>query len=216
MGVFIRMARHQARTSTKDTREKLMRLAARAFGTQGYSATTMRYIADQAGIEAASIYYHFSSKEELVDAVMEYGAESIVKHIYRCIESLPEDAGAEQHFKAALVGQLTALIEYGDYAIARGRLHAQLPQKVQEHQKIRREQHQDFWDGLLKKLRVEGCLRNDVNIALCRVFILSSINSALTWFNPAKGTPEAVIDELCSIFFEGVRSDNTDGVKKPQ
>jgi TetR/AcrR family transcriptional regulator, cholesterol catabolism regulator len=47
-----------------------LRLAARLFATQGYTATTMRVIAEQAGIEAASIYYHFSSKEELVDVVM--------------------------------------------------------------------------------------------------------------------------------------------------
>lgn len=56
------MTKRQANATTVDTREKLMRLAARAFGTQGYAATTMRGIADQAGIEAASIYYHFSSK----------------------------------------------------------------------------------------------------------------------------------------------------------
>lgn len=165
----------------------------------------MRHIADQAGIEAASIYYHFSSKEDLVDAVMEYGADSITRHIYRHIDSLPEEADAEQHFRAALVGQLTGLIKYGDYAFVRGRLHAQLPEKVQERQAARRERHQDFWDGLLRRLRAEGLLREDVNIALCRVFVLSSINSAVSWFNPGKGSAEQVIDELCSIFFEGVR-----------
>ncbi|WP_289237391.1 helix-turn-helix domain-containing protein, partial [Escherichia coli] len=48
------------------------------FGEQGYSATTMRNIAEQSGIEAASIYYHFASKEELVDEVMEQGGNRII------------------------------------------------------------------------------------------------------------------------------------------
>src|SRR2546427_6136045 len=70
------MARRQ--TSAHDgneTRETLLKLAARTFGEQGYSATTMRNIAEQSGIEAASIYYHFASKEELVDEVMEQGGD---------------------------------------------------------------------------------------------------------------------------------------------
>lgn len=75
MGNCITMARKQKTVSSNasETRENLLKLAARTFGTQGYSATTMRKIAEQAGIEAASIYYHFSSKEQLVDEVMEQG-----------------------------------------------------------------------------------------------------------------------------------------------
>lgn len=199
------MARRQSTPSAEDTRERLMRLAARAFGAQGYMATTMRQIADQAGIEAASIYYHFSSKEDLVDAVMEHGAERIVRHIYRCMDALPEGATAEDSFKAALMGQLTGLVEYGDYAFARGRLHEQLPEKVQHRQLRRRERHQAFWDGLLHRLREEGFLREDVNLALCRVFVLGTINSALNWFDPQKGSAESVVDEFCGIFFDGVR-----------
>ncbi|CAG2132785.1 TetR/AcrR family transcriptional regulator [Cupriavidus numazuensis] len=199
------MTKRQLNTATVDTREKLMRLAARAFGTQGYSATSMRYIADQAGIEAASIYYHFSSKEELVDTVMEHGAASIIRHIQDHLDALPPDADAEQRFRAALLGQMSALIQYGDYALAHGRLLAQLPDSVRERVIKRREKHQAFWSRLLEDLRDEGQLREDVDIALCRVFVLSAITSAQTWFNPRKGSAEKIIDELCAIFFDGAR-----------
>lgn len=199
------MARRLNHTTALSTRERLMRLAARAFGAQGYTATSMRKIADMAGLEAASIYYHFASKEALVDAVMEHGAERIVRHIYRRIDTLPANASAEDRFRAALTGQLTGLVKYGDYAFARGRLHEQLPEKVQQRQVSRREKHQAFWDGLLQGLRDEGYLRDDVNLALCRVFILGAINSATGWFDPAKGPADAVVDEFCAVFFDGVR-----------
>ena len=182
-----------------------MRLAARAFGTQGYPAMTMRSIAEQAGIEAASIYYHFSSKEDLIDAVMAHSAESIFQHTRDHLEALPADATTEERFKAALVGLLSALVKYGDYALAHGLMLAQLPEKVRERQIKRREQHQEFWHHLLKDLQAEGSLREDADLALCRVFILSAITSAQTWFNPKKGSPEKVVDELCAIFFEGGR-----------
>ena len=41
------------------------------FSNKGYSATTMRDIADAVGIKAASLYNHFKGKQELFDALIE-------------------------------------------------------------------------------------------------------------------------------------------------
>ncbi|QKD44837.1 TetR/AcrR family transcriptional regulator [Alicycliphilus denitrificans] len=200
------MARKQKTGSTNanETRENLLKLAARTFGTQGYSATTMRAIAEQAGIEAASIYYHFSSKEELVDEVMEQGAGRIVQELNGRIEALGPDATAEQRFRAAVLGQMTGLVKHGDFALAHGRLLGQLPEAVRERQVKRRERHQKLWNGLLEGLRTEGRLRGDVDIHLARIFILGSINSIQSWFNPRKGALEKIADQLCDMFFTGV------------
>ncbi|WP_416400254.1 TetR/AcrR family transcriptional regulator [Alicycliphilus denitrificans] len=200
------MARKQKTGSTNanETRENLLKLAARTFGTQGYSATTMRNIAEQAGIEAASIYYHFSSKEELVDEVMEQGAGRIVQELNGHIEALGPDATAEQRFRAAVLGQMTGLVKHGDFALAHGRLLGQLPEAVRERQVKRRERHQRLWNGLLEDLRADGRLRGDVDIHLARIFILGSINSIQSWFNPRKGALEKIADQLCDMFFAGV------------
>src|SRR5256885_5320460 len=106
------MARRQ--TSAHDgneTRETLLKLAARTFGEQGYSATTMRNIAEQSGIEAASIYYHFASKEELVDEVMEQGGNRIISQQQERLAALGADATAEQRFRAAVLGQMAGLVK---------------------------------------------------------------------------------------------------------
>lgn len=200
------MARRQMSSNAGDTRENLLKLAARTFGEQGYSATTMRNIADQAGIEAASIYYHFSSKEDLVDEVMEQGADRIVHHLNAQLEALGVGAGAEQRFRAAVLGQMTGLIKHGDFALANSRLLGQLPEKVRERQIKRRERHQRLWNGLLDDLRADGKLRGDVDIHLARIFILGSINSIQSWFNPRKGSLEKVAEQLCDMFFAGVRT----------
>lgn len=187
-----------------DTRENLLKLAARTFGMQGYSATTMRNIAEQAGIEAASIYYHFPSKEDLVDEVMEQGADRILHHLNEQLDALGAGATAEQRFRAAVLGQMSGLVKHGDFALANSRLLGQLPDKVRERQIKRRERHQKFWNGLLEALRSEGRLREDVDIHLARIFILGSINSIQSWFNPRKGALGKVADQLCDMFFSGV------------
>jgi AcrR family transcriptional regulator len=187
------------------TRETLLRLAARAFGTQGYSATTMRGIAEQAGIEAASIYYHFASKEELVDEVMAHGARRIVEHVERHLNAQPPAADAEARLRAAVRGHMSALLEFGDYAMAHGRLLAQLPDGARERQVARRQDYQQLWQSLLSDLRAEGRIRADVDLALARVFLLGAINTSQVWFDPRKGALERVADQLCDLFFDGAR-----------
>lgn len=189
---------------SNETRENLLKLAARNFGEQGYSATTMRHIAEQAGIEAASIYHHFSSKEELVDQVMEQGGQRIISDQHERLQALGPEATAQQRFRAAVLGQMTGLIRHGDFALAHSRLLGQLPDKVRDRQIKRRERHQKFWSGLLEDLRAEGQLRADADIHLARVMILSSINSIQSWFNPRKGSLEKVADQLCDMFLQGV------------
>ena len=50
-------------------RDELLELAAAMFAERGLRATTVRDIADLAGILSGSLYHHFSSKEEMVDEV---------------------------------------------------------------------------------------------------------------------------------------------------
>ncbi len=53
------------------TRDQILVEAARLFRHQGYAATTLRQIADAAGIKAGSIYYHFGSKDEILGVVLD-------------------------------------------------------------------------------------------------------------------------------------------------
>src|SRR5436305_1705312 len=51
-------------------RDELLDLAATMFAERGLRATTVRDIADSAGILSGCLYHHFSSKEEMVDEVL--------------------------------------------------------------------------------------------------------------------------------------------------
>lgn len=54
----------------KNTREVIMQEALSLFAVKGYAAVSMRDIATAVGIRVSSIYYHFSSKQELFDALV--------------------------------------------------------------------------------------------------------------------------------------------------
>jgi AcrR family transcriptional regulator len=61
------------RTITPDvsTRERVIAAATRRFAESGYGLTSMRDIAKSARIRVATLYHHFSSKDELYHEVLE-------------------------------------------------------------------------------------------------------------------------------------------------
>lgn len=59
------------RSSSDVTRSRVLGVAATLFAEEGFAGTSMRDIATALGITKAAIYYHFESKEQLLDAVLE-------------------------------------------------------------------------------------------------------------------------------------------------
>lgn len=55
------------------TRERLLRAGAELFNRKGYANATLGDIARAAGVTKGALYFHFSSKEDLADAVQERG-----------------------------------------------------------------------------------------------------------------------------------------------
>ena len=51
-------------------RERILELAAQLFAEKGVAATTVRDIGEAAGILSGSLYYHFSSKEAIVEEIV--------------------------------------------------------------------------------------------------------------------------------------------------
>lgn len=57
------------------TKDNILRIAARLFAEKGYRGVTMREIAKTANITAASIYYHFPSKENILKNLYKFYSE---------------------------------------------------------------------------------------------------------------------------------------------
>ena len=57
-------------TARQSTRERILEVALRLFTEKGYDATSLREIAEELGVTKAALYYHFRTKEEILDSLM--------------------------------------------------------------------------------------------------------------------------------------------------
>jgi AcrR family transcriptional regulator len=58
------------RDRARDTKAEIHRAALELFSSRGYEKTSLREIAEQVGITKASLYYHYSSKQDLLQAIV--------------------------------------------------------------------------------------------------------------------------------------------------
>ena len=75
-----------------DNRERILQAATRLFAERGYAGTSVQAVAREVGIRAPSLHYHFASKEELRDAVLEQllsGWKDIVPRVLMAATSGP-------------------------------------------------------------------------------------------------------------------------------
>ncbi|MFC4127375.1 TetR/AcrR family transcriptional regulator [Nocardia rhizosphaerae] len=60
------------------TRETIERAAVRVFANRGFAASSIRHIAEAAGLSTGSIYRHYASKEALFDALLDQATSGLV------------------------------------------------------------------------------------------------------------------------------------------
>lgn len=54
----------------KSMKEKILSITAKIIATEGLDAVSIRHVCDKAGIKAPTVYYYFTDKEGLIEAVV--------------------------------------------------------------------------------------------------------------------------------------------------
>jgi AcrR family transcriptional regulator len=60
----------RARGHEDDTRTRIQRIALELFTEHGYEATSLREIAERLGVTKAALYYHFRTKDEIIESLV--------------------------------------------------------------------------------------------------------------------------------------------------
>jgi TetR/AcrR family transcriptional regulator, cholesterol catabolism regulator len=183
-----------------DVRTLILDTAAQLFSRDGYSAVSLRDIAGECGMKAASLYYHFTSKEEIVTEVLKTGVERVFEEVRRAVMRLPPDANARTLLNAAICAHLLALLEQHNYTSANVRIFSQVPKTVRQPLITIRDNYEAYWTSLLARCAESGGFSPDRNLQLARLFLISALNGTLEWYHPGERSVPHIAEELTSIF----------------
>jgi len=166
-------------------RHELMAAAAHLFNQRGYDATSMRDIAREAGMLAGSMYYHFSSKDELIVATYEEGRRLLSTALLEAIDGIEDPwerltEAAVAHMNTLFGGNNFSILLCADISRTAPTLRSRLIE-------IR-----DSYDKLFMDLIEDLPLKGDVDKGLLRLSLLGSLNWSSSWYRPGGQTPAQI------------------------
>lgn len=175
------------------------------FRRQGYSATTLRQIADIAQIKAGSIYYYFDSKDAILDEVLDEG----LRRVFNGVKLKLKQAGDIPHRRKialAIEAHLAALHDASDFTSANIRIYGQLPERLKQPHRAIRRAYARYWDRLFLDARRAGEIRGDIELVPLRIFVLGALNWTVEWFDLSKkDAVQKLARRTESLIFDGVK-----------
>lgn len=76
------------KNNPKQAIENIITISAKLFAEKGYDKTSMQDIADAVGMSKGGIFHHFSSKEDIFNAVMERQFEQITETVKKWLDEM--------------------------------------------------------------------------------------------------------------------------------
>lgn len=172
------------------------RTAARMFAEKGYERTNLDEIAAALDLSGPSLYYYFSSKEELFLRCIESSAEEVQERLRELADS---GGSAEDRLRRLVREQvLIELRDYPDFAPLFFRIQVPVP-AIQERLAELRRQHGELFTKVGYECADEhGIKRDEARISLLMAF--GALAYLPMWYDPdgALG-PEELADMISSI-----------------
>jgi TetR/AcrR family transcriptional regulator, cholesterol catabolism regulator len=189
-------------TSTR--REELLAIAARLFAEKGFRSTTVRDIADAAGILSGSLYHHFDSKESMVDEILSSFQEELFGQYDEILASADDPRTKLE--RAVLVSFETIDKHHDEVAIFQNDAAYLLTFDRFAYLQTRNDQSRELWLTLLRAGVDEGLLRDDLDLELTYRFIRDTVWVAVSWYRPGgRRTHTEIARQYLSILLEGIQ-----------
>jgi AcrR family transcriptional regulator len=186
------------------TREQILAVAARLFSERGYANTTLRQIAQQSGIQAGSIYYHFDGKDTIAACVLDEGIAAVTDAVHRRLAALPADADMRTRLGAAVEGHLWGMLHRGEFTAAHIRIYRYVSDSARARHRSIRSAYTRLWDELLRQAVDAGLLRSDIPVPMVRQFLVGALNWPVDWYDPRRGGFEQLAAQITALVLDGL------------
>jgi AcrR family transcriptional regulator len=161
-------------------RQEIVQLAGELFSERGYAATTVRDIADSAGILSGSLYWHFAAKEDIVFEILTEFVDHLLRR-YR--EVIVEAATPLEGLRAVLTVAVEAMGPYRAAAniwqsekawLYEQERFAFVPAAAAEVRAI--------WSEVLERCVADGSVRSDIDVELTFRFLRDGVWAIARWY----------------------------------
>ena len=188
-------------------RQEILDAAARVLARRGYGGAQLGEIADEAGTQAGSLYYHFDSREELIEEVLHRGVTMSFARVQAVVDGLPPDSSPLRRLEAALRAHLKFQLVESDYARAAVRSIGQYPDGVWKRLNNQFRTYGKFFDDLIAAAMKNNELDDAVDRHALRMLLIGAANWTPEWYRrDGSSSVDEIGDMLIRLLLRGVAS----------
>ena len=196
-----------ARETLVNSRQEILRTAARLFQQRGYDATSMNDVANALRLSKGGLYHHFQSKDEILFEIMNHAMEITETRVLAPVRQI---ADPEERLRALIRLHIGVVLSPADREIT-VMLHENhpLPPVLRKRINIRKKEYIHFVENLMaevqKNAQRAGVSKGAVSPRAAAFALLGMINWIYQWYKP-EGELQIhnLVPQFTSLIFAGI------------
>jgi AcrR family transcriptional regulator len=193
------------RETVVDSRQEILRTAARLFQQRGYDATSMNDVAAALKLSKGGLYHHFQSKDEILFEIMNHAMEITQERVLNPVRAISDP---EERLRALIRLHIEVVLSPRDREIT-VMLHENhpLPPALRKRINARKKDYIHFLESLMTEVqnKAQHQTRGKVSPRAAAFALLGMINWIYQWYKP-EGELQArnLIPQFTDLIFGGI------------
>ena len=203
------------RETVVDSRQEILRTAARLFQQRGYDATSMNDVAAALKLSKGGLYHHFQSKDEILFEIMNHAMEITQERVINPVRGI---ADPEERLRALIRLHIEVVLSPRDREIT-VMLHENhpLPPALRKRINARKKDYIHFLENLMaevqdkvqtdfqKKVQPTQSVKGKVSPRAAAFALLGMINWIYQWYKPeGELQAQTLIPQFTDLIFGGI------------
>ena len=195
-----------APTKAERTRARILDAAARVLRDRGYGNTRLSDVAKIASVQTAALYYHFDSREALIEEVVTLGQQRVYDHVVGELDRIGGGLDAIGRIRIAVKAHLEVTLRDSDHASASIRTLGQLPANIRRRQLEEQRKYGDVWRRLVNDAIDAGQANPALRASSMRMLALGALNWVPEWWDSRQGSLTEIVEAAQTFIVEGLRA----------
>jgi AcrR family transcriptional regulator len=193
------------RETVVDSRQEILRTAARLFQQRGYDATSMNDVAAALKLSKGGLYHHFQSKDEILFEIMNHAMEITQERVLNPVRGI---ADPEERLRVLIRLHIEVVLSPRDREIT-VMLHENhpLPPALRKRINARKKDYIHFLESLMTEVqsKAQNQAKGKVSPRAAAFALLGMINWIYQWYKP-EGELQAqnLIPQFTDLIFGGI------------
>ncbi|HZZ88400.1 MAG TPA: TetR/AcrR family transcriptional regulator [Caulobacteraceae bacterium] len=186
-------------SKSETTRQAILHAAAGLFRAHGYAAVSLRDIAEAVGMKTGSLYYHFDSKESLVEEILTLGTQGAFDASKAAVEALGAGADPVDKLGAVVCAHTRFLHDEADFASANLKILHQVPPAIRERHVRQDQAYGHFVARIIDEIAAMHGLAPGIDPSILRMLCFGAMNWSISWYDPQGASPSDIAGQLMTM-----------------